>query len=169
MADVVGKTLDNALGIIKREDPDMILHVGSSSGYFVIGTPDEVRKELRTLSSKFREKYFNDYNKIMLWFASKAEDAIWDREEHPLVYAERIARISKAIMAREQSISRTVKFYTEFEELETRKVVKFYARFSEPGMALIVTGYETGLFWTRDEYLKSKEKVKKNGNKENKK
>lgn len=166
MVDVTGKKLGAALSLLKRKDKETIFYLGSSSGYLVIGTAKEIDKVIDSISSSWGERYSAEYNRIMSAFLPLAEDAIWDRFEDPLQYADKLVEIGNKVKAKSKVFRRVIDLYKGFRPMRDRPIAKCYELTRAPGIALIIPGSEIGPYWTKEEWDTAQEE-EKHGNKKN--
>lgn len=128
------------------ENSGIMLHIGSASGFFFIGTAEEFFSIVKKIEKGWKT-YFNDAAK-----ASKA-DYMRLKARKPLDIG------LLAYTAKLSSLDVIAKRYVEkkknFKPFEKRKVLNSYARIEPNTCAIIVEGDEMGAFSCRAEWEKA--------------
>ena len=157
MEKTVGKkTLDEAM---REMDDNTIVHIGSKTMFFFIGTKSEyehkidtVEKDLIAKMKSYLETGRHEIKTTLAYLADpERSSSIRDASE-----AERLRLIGLRAerLARRCAFVTAMSAYLEnYKPIRQRKVKDFYRRLQNDGVCNIVTGSESASYWYYSEFL----------------
>ena len=145
------ETLDEVVSMFGEQD---ILHIGSQSNFFFVGTKTEYESDIDGISKSYEEQLQTRLKTAEDEISSTAEklkNLKIGEDEKTIEYAERVQNIAKRYKYLFSYIPKVKKDIKEFTPLRTRKLKERYKRIKE-GYAIIVDGKESGKYWDLSEY-----------------
>lgn len=134
---------------IDTQSSDQLLFIGSSSGFFFIGTPKEFKERHETVQEKIKRRYRysamdrkRDLEKLMTTV---------DVKDDPIEYAKALEARARDIREVQEKLERMNERLFNFQPLKDRIVRDYYHK-ELGGIAVIVDGQEEGRFWTKEEW-----------------
>lgn len=161
---IIGMRLEDAIERLRAEAPDALLHIGSRSAFFLIGTPEVCAKLLDEISDEcFEEfrRYVDETKGNLKYIPKKIKDLErrLNRNEITLVeFAQEFTRISGEEIKLASYLRSGTKKVDMFIPMRERDVTDCYVKEFEPGIAIIVGGDEVGKYWSVDEWNRRKAK-----------
>lgn len=150
---MVGKTLDDVLH--ELGDDNSILYIGSASSYFCIGTAKEVNSMIDTISDAYLKLFTNYYEKNkeeMEQFSKLIKQLSLANTDDLEACAEELATLSEKITTTSKATRKAMKRLETFKNMRERQIKDAYYKISDEGISIILTGVETGKYWTKDEW-----------------
>lgn len=147
-------TLDQA--VQKYRGTDAVLHIGSSSGFYFIGTAEEYEREINALSVSWK-KYFKDA-------ATDCDNLVYNATSYVSVVpgVTTPEDLVQMLKEKEHQVSvlaeRQKAYHTRvdtFIPFRRRTVAEEYQRMEPDTMAIITTGDEMGPFWDARDWAKA--------------
>lgn len=131
-----------------NEHPEDDIYLGSKSGFFFVGKPQELLSQMQDLSFKFQDYFTDCYNEADRMIIKLLNECPADDKK--------LYRSWKWVLAKNLETScRYEDILERFKHLANRQVRDFrYRQDRKEGRIIVVEGDETGRFWTKDEYLK---------------
>lgn len=127
-----------------------ILHIGSQTNYFFVGTKNEYERQIDDISTY----YHNFYKRV-----------IKERTKDIYGTVGEIAKLKKDCKYKQKlsaKITRLISLYNvketaeqilkEFKPMRSRKVLEVYLRVQKDGICIIVEGAEQGKYWDKSEW-----------------
>ncbi len=156
--EIIGMRLADAIERLRVEAPDTLLHIGSQSAFFLIGTPEVCAKLLDEISDEcFKEfrRYVDETNSKLKYIPEKIkalEHRLNENEITLVEFAQGLTRISGEEIKTMLYLRSGTKKVDTFIPMRTRDVKDCYVKEFEPGIAIIVGGDEVGKYWSVDEW-----------------
>lgn len=149
------KVLDEA--VAEYADSDEILHIGSASGFFFIGTAAEYEKEIDEMSTAWINYFHFQLDKCRKTISRIMTTPVTTRkDEVPSQYGKRLAAIGKQLCTELAAEPKHQSHIDEFRSMRDRKVIEVYRRIEDNTVAIIVSGDEQGSFWNKAEWDSAK-------------
>lgn len=162
--EIIGMRLEDAIKRFRAEAPDTLLHIGSRSAFFLIGTPEACAKLLDEISDEcFKEfqRYVTETNDKLKYIPKKIKDLerrLNGNEITLVEFAQEFTRISGEEIKTMSYLRSGTKKVDMFIPMKKRNVTDCYVKEFEPGIAIIVGGDEVGKYWSVDEWNRRKTK-----------
>lgn len=148
---------------IEALEGDPIIHIGSKSSFFFVGTKEEYEKNIDVVSADLLEGLKNSLASMKhddKLFAhniselSKFNPEIKDETEirRFVTLAKHTCNGIRSAIRRAKSIPETEKNISEFVPVRERYSSEPQNRLQGDGIIIIVQGCETGKYWSYDEY-----------------
>lgn len=156
--EIIGMRLDDAIERFRVEAPDALLHIGSRSAFFLIGTPAECAKLLDEISDECLEefrRYVDETNGKLKYIPKKIKDLERRLNENKITlveFAQEFTRISGEEIKTMLYLRSGTKKVDMFIPMRERDVKDCYVKEFEPGIAIVVGGDEVGKYWSVDEW-----------------
>ncbi len=154
------KNIEEAIGkrileVVESWDGDDMFYVGSKSGFLFIGTKGELIDGLHKVSDQFKNLYRDEYEKSKAFLTKEIYKPIKPKEGETLkMYSKRLGGIANRIAHEEDVIQTLYKRVSTFKDMENRKIKDIYEKIlpEEPGIAIIIEGFDVGKYWSLAEY-----------------
>lgn len=145
-SDFIGKRLDDE---IKYMPDDVILHIGSRTGFLFVGDKNRYYFDIKKVNSDMiktqeaiaetaKRKLYCEIRKLIV-------PGIKDKDAKKCVGKIRVYYDT-------ETASR--KYISDFIPLGQRKIIEIYPRLQRDGIVIIVEGAESGKYWDLKEYKK---------------
>ena len=148
----------------EQAEDNVIYSIGSSTGYFFIGTKEEYYKLIDSISEKHVNYPLNRLNSMTKTLEYKKSHPpekttkirVWEggkRKEVEISLEQLTIRWEKEIKTHQKTIETYKKRLEKFKKFPDRKIKEFYSRIDkEDGKILIIEGKEEGAYWYRKEF-----------------
>lgn len=145
---MIGKTLDEA---VKEMNDDVIIHIGSASGFVYIGTKQQYDKMIDSISERYHKFFLNAKKrytrKIKIYYGKlKALD------EQSETYENCYRMITECIHRYKRYLKQVCGVIDRFKPMRERMVKEIYKRISKDGIVITIQGDEAGKYWDKDEW-----------------
>lgn len=142
--------LDDFVKEQMEKNPDGLLFIGAASAFFFIGTPAEWFEQADDVSKMYRAKLERTLatNELKYSEAKKTFEAVLKNTSDIDVI---ITEAEPAVRAKNNRDRAKMVLYA-CPPFGKREVTESYSKKAERGLAVIVEGRETGLYWTKDEW-----------------
>lgn len=169
----IGKHLDFVLNYLHEMKPNTILYIGSQSAYFLIGTPEECLNLIDSVSEEYFEFFKNNATiakkrlSEILPKIKNIEKAAVSGKNNLMEFAQKLNHLAVMEIQAVKDVSCAVKNVDLFTPMRGREIKDAYIKEVDPGIAIIIDGYERGKYWFKSEWDNDERKVKqnaKNGN-----
>lgn len=154
-------TLQKALRQFNSEE---VLHIGSKSAFFFIGTMNQLNDEIEELNKDWETHYRETLKsskitlnnmlnnppkpdvvvKKMVWKDGRHFEKTFSYEEQVDIYNAKIATCKSSIETAEKQ-------YKAWKPFEEREVLHVYRTINKDGLIIILKGYESGDLWFKEE------------------
>lgn len=152
LSETAGKTLGELLIEMRTAGIKDTIFVGSQSGYFLIGTLDEVIDRINSISDGYKVMYESRFAELR----KKLEDlinSVHRGKKEPLDrYANRLETVARLLKVCYTALPAAKKRMDTFVNMADRSINDFYYKEYDPGIAIIIDGFETGDYWTSEEW-----------------
>lgn len=156
--EIIGMRLEDAIERLRVEAPNALLHIGSQSAFFLIGTPEVCAKLLDEISDEcFKEfkRYVDETNSKLKYIPKKIkalERRLNENEITLVEFAQEFTRISGEEIKTMLYLRSGTKKVDMFIPMRERYITDCYVKEFEPGVAIVVGGDEVGKYWSVDEW-----------------
>lgn len=150
-----GRTLGEVLE--SRGNDETLCFVGSASSYFCVGTLAEIDGMIDEVSERYQKEFTNTYQRLKAELNDLPKKAKYDGKEDLGRYGEKLVKIGEQIAATAKALRRAAKNYETFKPMRERMIRDAYYKECDNGIAIIVTGQETGKYWTKKEWDHAKD------------
>ena len=144
---MIGKTLDEA---VKEMNDDVIIHIGSESGFVFIGTKQEYGQMIDRISDQYHESFTevkNRYTRKIKKYSDKLRDL--EKSEY---YEKELRMITESLRAYKRYLKQICNVLNRFKPMRERMVKEIYKRISKDGIVITIQGDETRKYWGKDEW-----------------
>lgn len=122
-------------------DPKELVYIGAKSGFLFINYPTNFDAEIGELNRRYMNSALTTLKNAQNRYNSM-------RDFGP--------KLAKRL---QQDVQEAAKAVTKFKGFEDRTVIECYRNISNTGTIIIISGQESGRFWTYDEVLNSNKLV----------
>lgn len=154
--EMMGRTLGDVLE--SRGNDETLCFIGSASSYFCIGTLAEIDGIIDGISESYRKEYTDTFERLKEELSKIPQKAKYDGKEDLAKYGEKLVKYGEQIISAVKALRRAGKNYETFRPMRDRMIRDAYYKECDNGIAIIVTGQETGKYWTKEEWDRERNK-----------
>lgn len=133
--------------VIDNLPEDLVLHIGSDTGFFFIGNNVEFYRDVGQIESEYLQTAHKRLKENLKRIKNLTEEL-----KKPRVDFAQTKIVSGKIKTAVEKAQCSEKYLSEFKPIKSREVVSEYKKSNEPGICIIVTGSENGKYWSWEEY-----------------
>lgn len=144
---MIGKTLDEA---VKEMNDDVIIHIGSKSGFVFIGTKQEYGQMIDRISDQYHKSFTeakNRYTRKIKKYSDKLR--CLEKSEY---YEKELRMITESLRKYKMYLKQICNVLNRFKPMRERMVKEIYKRISKDGIVITIQGDEAGKYWDKDEW-----------------
>lgn len=139
------------INVLEKIEPDEIVYIGASSGFFFIGTAQDAINSIDDISlnflSKMKDRRYIHFNKL-----DETIENIPVKKRHSPKWVKEARKYARNIEDKCNLIDAIEKDIKTFKMISDRRVIEIFSRIQNDGMCIIVEGTENGAFWSIEEY-----------------
>lgn len=154
---------------IENLESGEILHIGSGSGFFFIGSKTKAKKDIPGISNRFIRTARNKLKALSRELEAMEEQGCphveiqlfgYKSKKADLLITQNTKEINSQLKTKydvhlndtRQSFKNTNRYVENFVPVMEREIIEEYPRLSEDGIVVIVKGGEAGAYWYKKEY-----------------
>ena len=146
-AEVIRASETTLADVIDNLPDDQVIHIGSDTGFFFIGSKAEYYRDIDQISQDYLQTAHKKLKEHLKRIKKLNEDL-----RKPVVDFAQTKTIQGKIRTAVEKAQYNEKYISEFEPIPDRKVIEIYNRLQGDGICVIVTGAENGKYWFQKEY-----------------
>lgn len=158
---VLGRTVDKVVEDISKQSPDTIFYIGSSAGFFFIGSGEEYKTDIEDISKGYLKSFKAQMIKAQQTIKELSKPISPKKDESLEKYADRLARISKqlkeSVHAKER-LKPVIEKWVPIQQRIPTEISKKDELLDPNGTIINMKGIESGGFWFKHEYDTAKAK-----------
>lgn len=142
------------IDVLQEIEPDKIVHVGASTGFFYVGAAKDAINEIDGISNQ----YLSEIKSRREHHISKLEKEIMEiplKEKSLYDWLKKVDHWITRVQKKRCLVENDNKDIKDFKSFRNRNVVEMYERVQKDGVVIIVSGIERGEFWDLEEFKKA--------------
>lgn len=145
----------------KISNDDMILSIGSRSGYMFIGTRQDYDREIDAISTEVKTALEDKLGEVETTIQSLQAALVAGHTRKGSISPDSVRKKLAEFEEKQRVLAETLAI---FKPLREREVIDLYSRINpNDGTCVIVEGGETGEAWFKEEYDKTKKRKRRYG------
>lgn len=133
--------------IIDKVPEDLVLHIGSDTGFFFVGFKSEYYRDIDQISQDYLQMAHKKLKESL-----KRIKNINEELRKPVVNFAQTKTIQGKIRTVVEKAQYCENYISAFKPIPERKVVEVYRKVDESEICIVVTGSENGKYWSLEEY-----------------
>lgn len=143
------RTLDEA---VQEMGDDVILHIGSESGFVFVGTKKQYEQMIDRISDHYH-KFFMEAKNRYTRKIKKYSDKLRELEKSEY-YEKELRMITESLRTYKRYLKQICNVLNRFKPMRERAAKEVYKRISKDGIVILIEGDETGKYWNKQEWEK---------------